>query len=85
MSVYIENKNHNPLAKSLPFIDAKSIYSGFLLLIKQMVKQSIKKIAFWIERSHQRKELANLSERMLDDIGYSAEEVQKEISKPFWK
>jgi len=85
MSVYIENKNHNPLAKSLPIIDMKPIYSGFLLSIKQMVKRSVKKIAFWIERSNQRRQLANLSERMLDDIGYSAEEVQKEISKPFWK
>jgi len=85
MSVYIENKNHNSLAKSLPIIDTKSIYRGFRLSIKQIIRRSIKKIVFWIERSHQRRQLANLSERMLDDIGYSAEEVQKEISKPFWK
>ena len=84
MSTYIENKIHNnpvTLAKYLPVYDIDSKYKSLRLL----AKKSIKKIEFWMERSKQRKELAALDDRMLEDIGYTQSEVQKEISKPFWK
>lgn len=45
----------------------------------------LKLIKLWRARSSQRKVLASLNERMLKDIGYPSDEVQKEVSKPFWK
>lgn len=39
----------------------------------------------WMQRSRQRKQLAQLDQHLLDDIGLSAEMVAKEIAKPFWK
>jgi uncharacterized protein YjiS (DUF1127 family) len=39
----------------------------------------------WIQRSHQRKQLARLDKRLLEDIGLTEEIVAKEIAKPFWK
>ena len=45
----------------------------------------IKQFKFWLNRSHQRRDLAKLDQRMLDDIGYSKKEASEEMSKPFWK
>ena len=81
MSVYVENRIHNNLTECLPIYETKSKYGSFRVL----VKQAIKKIAYWMERSKQRRELARLDDHMLEDIGYSRTEVQKEIAKPFWK
>jgi uncharacterized protein YjiS (DUF1127 family) len=39
----------------------------------------------WIDVSHQRKQLAQLDEHMLRDIGVDQAYVRKEINKPFWK
>ncbi len=45
----------------------------------------VKTITFWQQRSKQRRELAVLSDHMLQDIGYNREEANLEASKPFWK
>ncbi len=39
----------------------------------------------WIERLQQRRELAELDDRMLEDIGIARTEVEREIAKPFWR
>jgi uncharacterized protein YjiS (DUF1127 family) len=39
----------------------------------------------WIQRSRQRKQLAQLDKHLLDDLGLTKEMVKNEISKPFWK
>ena len=39
----------------------------------------------WLERHHQRKQLAQLDDRMKRDLGLDDEQIQVEISKPFWK
>lgn len=39
----------------------------------------------WGRRAHQRRQLAQLSERQLDDIGISREQAQQEAAKPFWR
>ena len=41
-------------------------------------------IGVWIERSRQRRALANLDDRLLDDVGISRSEATLEIAKPFW-
>ncbi len=38
----------------------------------------------WIERSRQRRQLAELSDAALRDIGLSRLDVRTEIEKPFW-
>lgn len=81
MSAYIENKIHNNLNECLPVFETTSRYSH----LRVFIKNTIKKVAFWMERSKQRRELAELDDHMLEDIGYSHTEVQKEIAKPFWR
>ncbi len=39
----------------------------------------------WIRRSHDRRQLAMMNERMLDDIGLSRHEVRAEVAKYFWQ
>jgi uncharacterized protein YjiS (DUF1127 family) len=38
----------------------------------------------WFERSRQRRALAELDDRLLDDIGLTRSKVQREAAKPFW-
>jgi len=39
----------------------------------------------WNQRSEQRRQLAGLSIRKLDDIGITEAERLAEVSKPFWR
>ena len=39
----------------------------------------------WLERAHQRRHLAMLSDHMLKDIGLTRADVEAESSKPFWR
>ncbi len=41
-------------------------------------------LATWAERARRRRELAQLDDRQLRDIGVSPIEVRREIIKPFW-
>ncbi len=39
----------------------------------------------WIERGRQRRALAGLDDRLLDDVGIARCEAAREIAKPFWR
>lgn len=39
----------------------------------------------WLARARQRRELAELSDGQLDDIGISREQALCEAAKPFWR
>ena len=39
----------------------------------------------WWQRARQRRQLAELSEGQLDDIGVTREQALAEAAKPFWK
>jgi len=39
----------------------------------------------WIRRSNDRRLLAMMNQRMLDDIGLSSHEVRAEVAKYFWQ
>ena len=43
-----------------------------------------KVIATWFARSRQRHDLAELDDRMLEDIGVTRAQAGREIDKPFW-
>ena len=48
----------------------------------------LRTLEFWIDRSHQRRqlgELAELNDYLLKDIGVSREEALREAEKPFWR
>lgn len=44
-----------------------------------------KTLELWQERSRQRRQLLELDDRLLKDIGVSRADVEREACKPFWK
>jgi uncharacterized protein YjiS (DUF1127 family) len=42
-------------------------------------------IKLWVRRSNERRLLSQMSHRMLDDIGLTIAEVDKESAKYFWQ
>ena len=42
-------------------------------------------VQLWMDRHHQRKQLAKLDSRQLADMGLNPMQVSQEIKKPFWK
>jgi uncharacterized protein YjiS (DUF1127 family) len=47
--------------------------------------QAYEQVLSWLERVHQRRQLAQLSDHMLKDIGLSRADVEAEVAKPFWR
>ena len=47
--------------------------------------QAYEQVLSWLERVHQRRQLAQLSDHMLKDIGLSRADVEVEVAKPFWR
>lgn len=47
--------------------------------------QAYEQVLSWLERVHQRRQLAQLSDHMLKDIGLTRADVEAEILKPFWR
>lgn len=39
----------------------------------------------WSDRMRQRRHLAELDDRLLQDIGISRADIETEISRPFWR
>ena len=39
----------------------------------------------WIRRSNERRALAMMNQHMLDDIGLTSHDIQKEVAKYFWQ
>ncbi len=62
-------------------LDASSSQS---VLSHLRMGQWLKTLKLWRERSRQRRMLSRLDADQLDDIGLSPEDVQREVSKPFW-
>jgi uncharacterized protein YjiS (DUF1127 family) len=46
---------------------------------------AVRAVWFWIERSRQRRALAELDDRLLRDIGLTRDEARREFASPFWK
>jgi uncharacterized protein YjiS (DUF1127 family) len=51
---------------------------GFAATIKQG-------ISLWVSRSQERRVLAQMNQHMLDDIGLTVADVEKEAAKYFWQ
>jgi uncharacterized protein YjiS (DUF1127 family) len=50
----------------------------------QTLKRLNCRLNFWMVRHRQRKQLASLNEHLLEDIGLSREQVEREVSRSFW-
>jgi uncharacterized protein YjiS (DUF1127 family) len=46
---------------------------------------SFEQVLNWLERARQRRQLQQLSDHMLKDVGLSRADVEAETSKPFWR
>jgi uncharacterized protein YjiS (DUF1127 family) len=47
--------------------------------------QACEAVLTWAERAHQRRQLAELNDYMLRDIGLTRADVAGETRKPFWR
>jgi uncharacterized protein YjiS (DUF1127 family) len=48
------------------------------------LRHTFRTILLWADRATQRRDLAELDDRLLHDIGKSREEARRESGKPFW-
>jgi uncharacterized protein YjiS (DUF1127 family) len=46
---------------------------------------ALRKVWSWMERSQQRRALAELDDRLLRDIGLTRDDARRECASPFWK
>ena len=76
MTVYTKVDHNNHLTQCLPNCEETVINPA---------KRLLKTLEMWIERVHQRKQLAKLDDRMLEDIGITRIQANREIAKPFWR
>ena len=66
--------------------DHASALSAPQSYVRRMTRQrSLRVIGAWIERSRQRHALADLDDRLLDDVGIPRSAAAREIAKPFWR
>jgi len=45
----------------------------------------LKTFYVWQKRSAERRQMGQMSEHVLRDIGLSRKDLNKEVAKPFWK
>ena len=53
-------------------------------LFAREVMRAATQVNSWTRRARQRRELAALDARLLNDIGITPDQVQDEVRKPFW-
>jgi uncharacterized protein YjiS (DUF1127 family) len=68
-----------PLSSSRPVARPAERVAGDRLV------EAYEQVLSWLERVHQRRQLAQLSDHMLKDIGLTRVDVEAELSKPFWR
>jgi uncharacterized protein YjiS (DUF1127 family) len=49
------------------------------------ITRRVEVLLTWLERARQRRQLGQLSDHMLKDIGLSRSDVEIETAKPFWR
>jgi uncharacterized protein YjiS (DUF1127 family) len=58
---------------------------ALVLKFESAAKAVDKTISTWIVRTEDRRQLARMSDHMLNDIGLNRIEVANEVNKPFWQ
>lgn len=89
MSICIEHNNFENTLGSIQnnvSQNASACKNPLELKITSFSKWNVfKQTKIWNSRIRQRRDLSVLNERLLADIGYTAEQARQEFTKPFWK
>ncbi|MCP4979713.1 MAG: DUF1127 domain-containing protein [Gammaproteobacteria bacterium] len=75
-------------AKQLHLIEDLDIAALTLTIIERVEnvsKATISMVRTWVRRSNDRRMLAQMSERMLTDIGLTRHDIDVEVGKRFWQ
>ena len=75
-------------AKQFHFIDDMDIAALIFAAVERIEGLAVdfqKTLGAWIRRSNERRMLAMMNDRMLQDIGLSHYDVEKEVTKFFWQ
>lgn len=70
---------------ALQFQRQQSLRGGVLATLAGAFRSARRMAASWAERDRQRRELRELDDATLRDIGLSREQVDFEAGKPFWE
>jgi uncharacterized protein YjiS (DUF1127 family) len=73
-----------PMPASIPAKGAWSA-SGLRHGLTALAAAGLGRVLRWHELARERRALLTLNERMLDDIGISRVEAEREASRPFWQ
>lgn len=52
---------------------------------RNFLRDVVALLSFWAARSAQRRDLSDLDDRLLADIGITPEAARRECAKPFWR
>jgi len=75
-------------AKNFHLIDDMDISALTLAAIERIESFAAKVkliVMTWIRRSHERRMLSMMNQHMLDDIGLTAQDINREVAKYFWQ
>ena len=75
-------------AKQFHFIDDMDISATTLVAVERVEEfaaQMTNVARTWVRRSNDRRQLALMSEHMLNDIGLTRVDVAREVGKNFWQ
>ncbi len=53
--------------------------------IEGSILMAIRTLSVWVQRYRERKQLLELSDEILADIGMTRADAYKELDKPFWR
>lgn len=56
----------------------------FSRALQRLATQVFSTLLEWEERARQRRQLSELDNRMLKDVGLTRADVSRELEKPFW-
>ncbi|MGE5146466.1 MAG: DUF1127 domain-containing protein [Candidatus Eiseniibacteriota bacterium] len=59
--------------------------AGLLRRLSAAAVRATDTVYLWLERARDRDKLAGLDAHILKDIGIGRSEIEREISKPFWR
>lgn len=71
------------LSSSLPLSWQSWLSDGKNLLVLELTR-AVARLRVWNQRVRSRRQLAEMDERLLRDIGLSTEQALHEAGKPFW-
>ena len=69
----------------LDWPDRKRSRIGLLSRAIYLLQSALRLVGIWADRAKKRRQLAQMSERQIKDIGATRSDVVREINKPFWE